>query len=575
MRRNEQAARRRKYTGQFFRGNRLNFAAALAAAMATGAINLLIAWLLQQMVDTVSGEAGALPLGVLAALTAGVVGLIAVCKAVSWAARPRFLQKAMQQYKSYAFAALTEKSIAAFRAENTAEYLSAFSNDAAAIESGYLESLFTLPAQGLLFFGAFAMMLAYSPAMTLVACGFFLLPLGVSLLAGDRLERAEREISRRNSLLTASLKDALGGFAVVKGFKAEAAVRQQFDARTQSVEQAKCQKRRLETVLGAAGGMAGVTAQLGTFLVGGAMALGGSAITPGVLLIFIDLTAYVIQPIEQLPGLLAARRAALALIDKLADALEQNTREEGGARLSAVNEGITLQKVSFGYQPDRPVLKKLDFRFEAGKSYAVVGASGSGKSTLLRLLMAGHGGYTGDIRFDRTELRCIGSDSLYDLVGLIQQEVFVFNATIRENITMFREFPADEVERAIALSGLSGLVAQRGEAYRCGENGSGLSGGEKQRIAIARCLLRRTPVLLADEATAALDAQTAQQVSSAILSLQGMTRILVTHALDAALLRRFDGILVLHSGRIAESGSFDALMAQKGYFYSLYTVSQK
>ena len=108
----------------------------------------------------------------------------------------------------------------------------------------------------------------------------------------------------------------------------------------------------------------------------------------------------------------------------------------------------------------------------------------------------------------------------------------------------------------------------------CGENGSGLSGGEKQRISIARSLLKHASVLLADEATAALDAQTAHQVTDDILSLTGVTRIVVTHTLEQAALRRYDGILVLKNGRIAESGTFDALMAQKGYFYALYTVSQ-
>ena len=152
--------------------------------------------------------------------------------------------------------------------------------------------------------------------------------------------------------------------------------------------------------------------------------------------------------------------------------------------------------------------------------------------------------------------------------------MFVFNASIRDNITMFRSFPPEELAQAVRRAQLESLLAGRGEDYLCGENGSGLSGGEKQRISIARSLLKHASVLLADEATAALDAQTAHQVTDDILSLTGVTRIVVTHTLEQAALRRYDGILVLKDGRIAESGSFDELMARKGYFYALYTVSQ-
>ena len=220
------------------------------------------------------------------------------------------------------------------------------------------------------------------------------------------------------------------------------------------------------------------------------------------------------------------------------------------------------------------MLHNVNFTFDAGKSYAIVGSSGSGKSTLLNLLMASHNGYAGFICYDATELRQISSESLYEMVSVVQQNVFIFNASIRDNITMFSDFPRKEVDRAIELSGLSKLIAERGEDYLCGENGSGLSGGEKQRISIARSLLKKSQVLLVDEATAALDAQTAFQVSNAILDLNGMTRIVVTHSLDENLLKRYDCVLTLKNGSITESGSFDELMANKGYFYSLFTVSQ-
>ncbi|MBQ9901738.1 MAG: ABC transporter ATP-binding protein, partial [Clostridia bacterium] len=164
---------------------------------------------------------------------------------------------------------------------------------------------------------------------------------------------------------------------------------------------------------------------------------------------------------------------------------------------------------------------------------------------------------------------------LYDLVSIIQQNVFVFNSTIRNNITMFSDFPAEDVDRAVRMSGLKKLIEEKGEDYLCGENGSGLSGGERQRISIARALLRNTPVLLIDEATASLDNETSYEVLDAILNLEGYTRIIVTHDLDENILKRCSGLFTLKKGEMCEQGTFDELMEKKGYFYSLFTVSQK
>jgi ABC-type multidrug transport system fused ATPase/permease subunit len=137
---------------------------------------------------------------------------------------------------------------------------------------------------------------------------------------------------------------------------------------------------------------------------------------------------------------------------------------------------------------------------------------------------------------------------------------------------MFRDFPEEDVQKAISRANLDELINERGDDYLCGENGNGLSGGEKQRISIARSLLKDSSVLLADEITAALDSHTAYKVSSDILDLTGLTRIVVTHSLDEKLMKRYDKILVMKNGRIEEQGTFDELMARRKYFHALFTV---
>lgn len=561
------------YTSLFYRRNKFLFGLALAVGLATTALNLGITWVMQQMIDTVSKAPDALPVQTLAVYTASILLLIVLFKVVTYFTKPQFMQRAMLQYKDFVFRRLTKKSISAFKQESVSHYLSFFSNDTNFIETNYLEAQFQIAPALLLTVGSVCMMLAYSPVMTLVALCFCSLPALVAILTSSRLESAEKQVSDSNADFIASLKDCLSGFAVIKSFQAEGSMSDIAYKSNQTVEAAKCRKRKLDTILYTLGAIASCAAQLGTCLVGCILVLNGFALTPGKLMAYLDLTGLFISEVNQLPALIANRKAALGLIQKLDDKLSQNVQEEGTTEKDTLSEGISFKDVSFGYTPQKPILQNISFRFEKGKSYAIVGASGSGKSTLLNLFMDG-GSYEGSIFYDDQELRQIRTSSLYDLVSMIQQNVFVFNASIRENITMFKPFPKEDVDRAIQLSGLCPLIREKGEHFLCGENGENLSGGERQRISIARSLLRSCRVLLADEVTSALDSEMTYQVSSAILDLPDITKIVVTHDLDSSLLRRYDCILALKSGQILEAGSFDDLLTQKGYFYSLYTISQ-
>lgn len=565
---------KKQLAAQFYRGNLPAFSLAVIAALAGGSLNLILSWILQQLTDALSGAPEALPLPVLVRICGAFVLLCVALFLLKYFSEPRFIERAMRQYKDFAFQKLTQKSISSFRDESTATYLSALTNDAASIESDYLAQQLSLITKATAFFGALLMMLWYSPLLTVIAIGVTLLPLAASLLTGNRLQASEKRVSDRNRDFTAALTDCLSGFTVVKTFKAEKEIFQLFAQNNRALEGQKFDRRRLKVLVGMIGAVTGIIAQLGVFLAGAWLALAGLDLTAGTVILFVNLMNLMIEPIAELPALLAGRRAALGLVDKLAEALEKNAASEGAVRLDGLARGIRLENVSFGYESGKDVLHGLSAEFRAGKAYAVVGGSGSGKSTLLHLLMAGSPDYRGSILVDDAELRDIAPESLYEIMSVIQQNVFVFNASIRDNVSMFRPFPQEALDQAIRHAHLSELIASRGSDYLCGENGCGLSGGEKQRISIARSLLKRSAVLLADEVTAALDAETAHQVSSDILDLSGITRIVVTHTLDEALLRRYDGILVLKNGTIAESGSFDALMAQKGYFYALFTVSQ-
>ena len=565
---------RKQFTRQFYKGNGIYLFLAMLQTITVVIANLFIAWLMQQLVDTATGAASNFTLKQIGIISIPGIGLWILAAVLDYYSMPKFYAKAMSQYKNYVFTELSKKSISAFSGENTAIYLSALSNDANDIESGYLANIFPLICDVLLFIGALAMMIWYSPILTLVAIAVSFLPILASILSGNRMAEAETAVSKKNETLTATLKDSLSGFSVIKSFRAEKAICEQFAQNVKAVASAKCHRDRVAVILYSMGNFTGILAQFGVFFVGAWLTVTGRGASAGIVMSFVQMMNYIINPISRVPYILAKRKAAFALIDKLARALNNNVRDEGAHIPLTLSDGIHMDNVTFSYDGEKEALSHVTTTFEAGKSYAIVGGSGSGKSTLLNLLMASYSNYEGTIHFDDNELRNISSASLYELVSLIQQNVFVFNNSVRDNVTMFHPFDDNAVNQALALSGLSEFIARRGEDALCGENGCNLSGGEKQRISIARSLLRKSPVLLMDEATAALDTQTAFRVIGSILDLKGLTRIVVTHALDETILKRYDKILAMKASHLLESGTFEELMEKKGYFYSLFTVSQ-
>ena len=562
----------REFIHQLYYKNRMNFIVTIILTIAMSSLNLMISWLIQQIMDSMANQ-NMQAVVRCAWIAASVVIAYTVANAVYRAVYPRFLQRAMQQYRDYAFSRLTQKSLRSFSKEGTALYVSALTNDCTSIENNYLAATFTLIELLFCFWGALIMMLYYSPVMLVLAVALSFLPVAVSMKAGNRLTEQEKEISKKNERFVSIVNELLSGFPVIKSFRAEAQASRLFSQRNEQAEEAKKNKRRTEQLISLLANDAGIIAQMGIFLAGAWLAISNKGVTAGVVIVFVQLMNYISNPISQVPLLWSNRKAAIALMEKLSDALSENVREEGREKLNGFSEKIEVKDLTYGYEPESPVLKDLDVQFDAGKSYAIVGGSGSGKSTLLNLLMGSSSNYQGEICIDSVSIKNIESESLYQLMTSVQQNVFVFNDTIRNNVTMFHEFSDKEVTLALERSGLSEFIEKRGEDFVCGENGANLSGGERQRISIARALLRKSPIILVDEATAALDAATARAVSFSILNLVGMTRIVVTHRLEEAILRRYDKILVMKNGTICEQGNFDTLMQQKGQFYSLFQIA--
>lgn len=561
---------RNRFIKRMYKGNKINFIILLFTSIIEVVINLAISVSLQQMIDIANGT------DVNRFYRAGIfLVIIVLCIVINIIinaiVRPIYRKKGMMQYKKYVFENILDKNVSAFNEHETSEYISALTNDVNYIEEHYFAKIFDLITNSLLFVGTLVLMFLYNYQLAIIGIIFSLLPLIIAICFGKKLSVYEKKLSDTNAKFMHYVKDSLIGFSTIKSFKAEDKINEIFTIQDQTLENVKVKRARIGWIVQGLGGVTSVVAQFGVFFVGGYLCIVEGSITPGIIIGFVQLMNYVVNPLSTIPQLLSKRAAAIPLIDKIARLVEVKTEEN--KQSVKFENSIKLEGLNFSYG-EKVVLENINFDFQKGKSYVVVGASGSGKSTLLNLLMGRRKEYMGKIYYDNDELKEISSDSLINLVSLVEQNVFVFDDTIINNITMFSKVDEKILRDIIEKSGLKKLVEEKGENYRCGEGGSNLSGGEKQRISIARALLKKSQILLMDEATSSLDNETSSLITKEILALDDITKIVVTHKLDEETLSKFDQIITLKDGRILEVGTFTELLDKNGLFSFLYLLGK-
>lgn len=497
--------------------------------------------------------------------------LTVLCSIVTIFIEPKYRKKAMLQYKNNIYSLLLNKSIDEFNENESSVYLSSLTNDINYIEENYIFSIFRIIGQVSLFIGTIVLMLLYNPLMTLFAVVLSLLPLVIALLFGNKLSDQEKAISDENSTFLHFIKDNFTGFSVIKVFKAEKEMKEKFKGKNDKLESLKAKKVKTLAVIEFIQTIAQLTAQIGVFFIGAYISIKNNNIGPSVIIIFVQLMNYVMSPLVTLPTLISKRAASLPLIKKIADILEEKEEKVEKVNIT-LNNNITIKDLSFGYD-EKIILNNINYTFNKNKSYAIVGTTGSGKTTLLNLLIGRNNNYEGNILYDNNELKDISIDSLFEITSYVEQNVFVFDDSILNNITMYNEVDSETLMKVIKKSGLEKLVNEKGLDYQCGENGCNLSGGEKQRISIARGILKGAKILLMDEATSSLDNETSTSVMNNIMEMDDMTKIVITHRLEENILKQFDEIIVLKNGYIVENGNFDTLMKNNYIFKSLYEMA--
>ncbi|WP_413729333.1 ABCB family ABC transporter ATP-binding protein/permease [Sodalis sp. RH22] len=386
--------------------------------------------------------------------------------------------------------------------------------------------------------------------------------------------RFRRELNQANADASNKSLDSLLNYETVKYFGNEAFECQRFDSSRRLYERAAIKNQFSFTVLSI-----GQTAVISVGLVT-MMAMAARGITQGTMTLgdFVLVNAYLLQlyqPLNFFGFIYAEIRQALIDMDNMFDllTLEREIEDRPGAAPLRVTRGeVAFNAVGFGYDARRPILGNITFTIPAGKTVAVVGASGAGKSTLSRLLFRFYDVDAGAITVDGQDIRDVTQASLHRAIGIVPQDTVLFNDTLRYNIGYGNtDATFAEIERAARLAHIHDFIVSLPDGYetRVGERGLKLSGGEKQRVAIARTVLKNPAILVYDEATSALDTQTEREIQTHLREVsRDHTTLIIAHRLSTII--DADEILVLEDGAIAERGRHGELLAQNGRYAAMW-----
>jgi subfamily B ATP-binding cassette protein MsbA len=391
-----------------------------------------------------------------------------------------------------------------------------------------------------------------------------------------RIKKASRAVRRKEGDLLSVVEEVLTSIRVVKAFAREDYEQTRFDSESLANVEAGLQARTLKARLAP---VVEVIVAAGTCLVlgyGARLALAGQ-LSAGVLVVFLLYLGKMYKPMRDLSKMTDTVSKALVGYERVQEVLdiESLVRDAPGARRAPRFTGqVEFDRVSFGYGADKPILKDVSFKIESGQVAAIVGPSGAGKTTVVSLIPRFYDPLSGQVVIQGADIRRYQLKSLRDQMSFVLQDTLLFRATIWENIAYGKPgAPASEIRRAAKLANAHDFIEAMPDGYdtMVGERGVTLSGGQRQRIAIARAVIRDTPILILDEPTAGLDAVSEQAVMEALDRLmQGRTSVVIAHRLGT--IRHADVIFVIKDCELAEQGTHDALMARNGVYAELHRI---
>lgn len=549
--------------------------ATLGCAGVTTAIELAPPWLIKVVIDDViQANRPALLPWVIAGLLAAY-GLRNLFASLRIRLNNTLEQRVVHDLREQVFAALQRLSVSYYEARSTGELMSRVNSDTEHVERIFIDGLEGLLTASLTLIGITVLLFTLNWKLALLS----MLPIPILMISAvlftRRVHRYYHHIRQSAAELNAYLQDALSGIRETIGFNRQASERERFSRLSKQYSQSNLKAMLLWSIYSPSMMFVG---SLGTVLIlwYGAHEVLSGALTVGELVMFLGYLALFYVPINQIHSVNHMLQHALAASERVFEILDTqpDVLDLPGAKapVEPLAGSVRFDRVSFHYRPDVPVLKDITLDVKPGERIALVGPSGAGKSTMLKLLMRFYDVKAGAITIDGHDIRTLPVAFLRDHIGLVQQEPFLFNGTIRENIA-YGNLAADQsrIEAAARAARAHDFIVDLPDGYGTwiGERGVKLSVGQKQRVSIARVLLKSPPIVIFDEATSNIDTETEVKIREALHDLtQGRTTFIIAHRLST--LHDVDRIVVVDQGHIVEEGSHEALLAKGGLYAGLY-----
>ena len=502
-----------------------------------------------------------------------VIFIYASLNFISLRLRNKLVRQIMSRYKNKVFESILDRDYREFSKEKSGKFISILTENMKKIEQDYLHQYFNISKNiSLMIFSLVAMFIG-NWFLTLLVIIASIIPMMISGFIGQKSASLQNSSMIADQKYLAKVKDILAGFLVIKSFNVKDAIRQDYKNESEKLDEIYFIKGKFDVLSNVISQLSGMIVFLVAFGGGMYLVFGGHT-TIGSVTAIVQLVNFVVMPLNEVGMGMSKFREGQATLDafEVKDVIELQT----GKTKEYFDDVISFSNVDFSYpNAEEKIFNNLSLQIKKGEKIAIVGMSGSGKSTLLNLLLRFYDVTSGYISIDNQDLQAISAESLYNLMTIVQQDVYIFDDTLKANITLSQSFTEDDIKKAVQQSGLESYILENelGLQTSCGENGSNLSGGERQRLSIARALIRKTPILLLDEATSSLDNKVTTEIENSILEIQDLTVLVVTHKLNKSLLKKYNRILFMKNGVIVEDGSFDNLMDRKGEFYKLVELS--